>query len=530
MKRKLCFLLLTVLFCNCLAGCTGSYDSLSNEYTSSMSTVTNGGNFYADALFVSEESIKGSIEEGVEDFNTEEYDYIERNDFLTVVTNPLSTFAMDVDTGSYPNLRRMLNDGYVLDEIPNGAIRTEEMLNYFEFNFENEAEGDRFNITYEINECPWNTTNKIVAMSIEAKEPAEKQAGRNFVILFDTSGSMDSEDKGGLALKGCKLLFESFTEEDTVSIVTYAGDKATIIEGCSDKTKLNKALNKVYERLEMGGGTNGSGGIERAYELAEKYFIEGGNNRVILFSDGDMNLGITDQSELIELIKSKARESGVFLTTLGFGSGNYSDSNMESLANYGNGNYYYIDCLEEAQRVLVDRLNQSTETIAKDVKLQVEFNPKFVSEYRLLGYENRMMNAEDFENDEKDGGETGAGQRVAVLYEIKEATGNKVISNLKYQDAPELSELAENTSEIMSLSIRYKEPDGVKSSLEEFPIVFEKSDEVSKDFSFACGVARLVDYITRDDVDSDYIEDLLKYGLNDDYFRKELLELVDLYL
>lgn len=434
------------------------------------------------------------------DFNTEEYNYIKENSFLSVATSPLSTFAADVDTGSYTNFRRMLYDGYRLEDIPQGAVRVEEMINYFEYApIEYRDDESRFGITYETNICPWNEDHELLMMTVGTKDVDLEYVGNNFVFLIDSSGSMNSYDKGIMAIDSFKLLAETLTEDDRVSIVTYSGSSATILDSCPGN-KYNKIC-KALDSIEFGGGTNGSGGITAAYELAEENFMEGGNNRVIIASDGDMNLGITSQSGLTELI-TEQKESGVFLTVLGYGSGNYSDANMESIADCGNGNYYYIDCLEEAERVLVQNLKQTTVTVAKDVKFQVEFNPLEVSEYRLIGYENRTMAAEDFEDDTKDGGETGAGQTVTVLYEIVRNDSGETDRELRYQENPSLTEDAMN-GELLTLSIRYKEPDGVRSVEENYSVManYGAFTKMSKDFSFAAGLAQLSMLIN----DSDYL-------------------------
>ncbi len=434
------------------------------------------------------------------DFNTEEYNYIRENSFLSVATSPLSTFAADVDTGSYTNFRRMLYDGYRLEDIPQGAVRVEEMINYFEYApIEYTDDESRFGISYETNICPWNEDHELIMLTVGTKDVDLEYVGNNFVFLIDSSGSMNSYDKGTMAIDSFKLLAETLTEDDRVSIVTYSGSSATILDSCPGN-KYNKIC-KALDSIEFGGGTNGSGGITAAYELAEENFMEGGNNRVIIASDGDMNLGITSQSGLTELI-TEQKESGVFLTVLGYGSGNYSDANMESIADYGNGNYYYIDCLQEAERVLVQNLKQTTVTVAKDVKFQVEFNPLEVSEYRLIGYENRTMAAEDFEDDTKDGGETGAGQTVTVLYEIVRNENGETDSKLRYQENPSLTENAMN-GELLTLSIRYKEPDGVRSAEENYSVManYGTFTKMSKDFSFAAGLAQLSMLIN----DSEYL-------------------------
>ncbi len=466
----------------------------------------------------------------MEDFNTEEYDYIKENSFLSVTTSPLSTFAADVDTGSYTNFRRMVRDNYTVEDIPTGAIRAEEMINYFDYEVEevDVDDGKRFVARSEVHVCPWNESNRLLMLTVKAKDVELESTGNNFVFLIDSSGSMKSSDKGELAIRSIKLLAETLTAEDKVSIVTYSGDSRVVLENCTgDKYA---TICEALDSISFGGGTNGSGGITAAYDCATKNFIENGNNRVIIASDGDMNLGVTSNAGLTDLITEK-KETGVFLTVLGYGSGNYSDANMESIADAGNGNYYYIDCIDEADRVLVDKLKQTTVTVAKDVKLQVEFNPAEVSEYRLIGYENRVMAAEDFEDDTKDGGETGAGQTVTVLYELV-CNDNAGSADLKYQTDRELTDEA-LSGEILTLSVRYKEPDGATSVEEQFVVKNANEtviDKVSADFFLAAGVAELAmilndsDYVGTATLDSAY--ELVNLGSNDDKYREELAEMI----
>lgn len=418
-------------------------------------------------------------------WNTEEYNTLTESGFKKVSTDPLSTFAADADTGSYCNLRRMIADGYSAEEIPSGAIRTEELLNYFDYNVKEKGEG-KFSVQSETAACPWNEDHGLALMTIQANDTETPSAGRNFVFLLDTSGSMDEAEKIALAKCSFKLLAYTLTENDVISIVTYSGDSYVVLEGCpgSDYDAVCDALDQVYPY----GGTNGSGGIEKAYEIAEKYFIEGGSNRVIVASDGDMNLGITSQSGLTDLIKEK-KESGVFLTTLGYGSGNYSDANMEAIADAGNGNYFYIDCLDEAEHVLVNRLGQTTVTVAKDVKFQVEFNPANVAEYRLIGYENRALANDDFKNDKVDGGEIGAGAQVTILYEIVYNDGKNTESSLKYQDAGRLSDAADS-DELFTLSVNYKEPAEDKSVTEDY-VISPTEGQASPNMHLAVSLAEL---------------------------------------
>ena len=413
------------------------------------------------------------------DFNTEEYNTIKENGFIDVLQNPLSTFAADVDTGTYGNLRRMINGGYNLDNIAS-AIRTEEMVNYFDYKVDNTD--DVFSVQYSVGDCPWNKDNKLLIMTMQANsETTITSEGNNFVFLIDSSGSMNSQDKLPLVKESFKLLAGQLGPNDRVSIVTYSGSSDTLLEGSNDYDKICKTLDKI----SASGGTNGSGGITAAYECATKNFIKGGNNRVIIASDGDMNLGITSQSGLVDLIKSE-KESGVFLTVLGYGSGNYSDANMESIADAGNGNYFYIDTIDEAERVLCEKLMQTTVTVAKDVKFQVEFNPSQVTSYRQIGYENRQMSAKDFNDDKKDGGEIGAGAQVTVCYELKMRDPNATNDDgLKYQDTV-LSDKA-NSDEVCTVSVRYKAPNEDESKLIQYPLV-DKGISNQDDFNFICGV------------------------------------------
>lgn len=466
------------------------------------------------------------IEPDVQEFNTEEYNSIDEQGFKQVALEPLSTFAADVDTGSYCNFRRMVNDGYTFDTIPSGALRVEEMLNYFDWDTSKGTKDGQFKVHYELVESPWNDTMILLA-TVEA-DSQSKTSDNNFVFLIDTSGSMSYDsDKIELAVKSFKKLASTLTDDDIVSIVTYAGSTTTLLDSCkgSDTRKINRALDKAEDLCNnYGGGTNGSGGITAAYEIASKNYIAGGNNRVIIASDGDMNLGISDQSGLVDLIKSY-KDEGIYLTTLGFGAGNYSDANMEQIADAGNGNYFYIDCEREAERVLVDKMKQNTDVVAKDTKFQIEFNPAVVNSYRQIGYENRQMAASDFEDDTKDGGEVGAGQQVTIMYEL--VLGDGTQSKLRYQETK-----SGNSDELATIAIRYQEPNitGGKSKLLEFPIKNNYDNTISPDMNFALGVAETTLLIR----DSEYkdgcnYEDalaLLEAGINRDEYRGELADLL----
>lgn len=452
----------------------------------------------------------------VENWNTEEYDSIREIGFQSVRNQPLSTFSVDVDTASYSNLRRMIEDGYSLEEIPSGAVRIEELLNYFSYDY-NLPEGDEpFGVTTVLGDCPWNEDAKLLQIGLKTEEIDFSEAPHsNLVFLLDVSGSMYSDDKLPLLQKSFAMLVEELTEKDRVSIVTYAGSDKVVLEGVSgdEKTKIIDAL----ESLEAGGSTNGADGIETAYKLAGEYFINGGNNRVILATDGDLNVGVSSESELDELITEK-KESGVFLSVLGFGTGNIKDNKMETLADRGNGNYAYIDSLSEAKKVLVEQMGATLVTVAKDVKLQVEFNPAYVKGYRLLGYENRMLQTEDFDDDKKDAGEIGAGHMVTALYEIIPVDSEQEIpeTELKYQS--ETGSVGVENGEWLNLKIRYKAPDSDESRLCSYPVTEDAyREQPGEDFYFAAAVAEF-GLLVRD---SEYKKDASFENV------RELLKLVD---
>ena len=398
----------------------------------------------------------------------ENYRVLSENPFTSVASSPLSTFGADIDTASYSNFRRMVDDGYTLRDIPAGSIRTEEMVNYFHYDYLGPGRNDTFAVNASIIDCPWNEETKLVTLGIKAKELSDiEDVASNIVFLVDVSGSMKSYDKLPLLKTGLEMLVDDLDDKDRVSIVTYASSSEIVLSGVSGRE--HSVIKRAIRSLDASGSTNGGDGIRSAYRLAEKFFIRGGNNRVIMATDGDLNVGITSESELEELISEK-KESGVFLSVLGFGTGNYNEVTLETLADKGNGNYSYIDCLSEAKRVLVDEFNSTLFTVAKDVKFQIEFNPEAVSEYRQIGYENRQMAAGDFRDDSKDGGEIGSGHEMTVMYEIRlnEENGGTSIP-LRYQDR-DYVEAGTYPDEWMMVSVRYKEPEGEESRLMNFPI------------------------------------------------------------
>ena len=396
------------------------------------------------------------------------YENVGENSFVTVSNNPLSTFSIDVDTASYTNIRRYLTKSNMLP--PSAAVRIEEMINYFNYQDSAPKGKDPFSVNLEVAESPWSEGHKLVRIGI--KVFPEKNHKTNLVFLVDVSGSMDTHDKIGLLKEGLHKLLEELGEDDHVSLVTYAGNSAVVLDSTSANQK--KKIHQAIDNLTAGGSTHGSKGITTAYELAQKNFRKEGVNRVILATDGDFNVGTTSDRSLVDLVKAKA-QNGVFLSVLGFGSGNLNDSMMEKISNKGNGNYFYIDSEKEARKVLVDKLQGTLVTIAKDVKIQVEFNPNNVSQYRLIGYENRKLAAKDFNDDKKDAGEIGAGHTVVALYEIKPAGfETKGIDPLRYQSKKK-SEKKSNPSgkfsdELLIVKLRYKEPNGSKSKLLSFPV------------------------------------------------------------
>ncbi|MCR5651776.1 MAG: VWA domain-containing protein [Lachnospiraceae bacterium] len=464
--------------------------------------------------------------------NGENYKSVAENAFTDVLSSPLSTFGADIDTASYSNLRRMINEGLRLSDIPAGSVRTEELVNYFNYsNYRSPRGNDAFAVNASIIDCPWNKETKLVNLGIKAKEAGDaKDTPSNIVFLIDVSGSMNSYDKLPLLQMGFNMLVDDLDENDRVSIVTYASSSDIVIAGVpgNEHTTLKKAINS----LEAGGATNGGEGIRSAYRLAEKYFIKGGNNRVIMATDGDLNVGVTSEDELEELITDK-KESGVFLSVLGFGTGNYNEVTLETLADKGNGNYSYIDCMNEAKKVLVDEFNSTLFTVAKDVKFQTEFNPKYVSEYRLVGYENRTMAAKDFNDDTKDGGEIGSGHAMTVMYEIRLNDESKKTDEdiaLRYQET-DLSEEGLKSDEWMTVSVRYKEPDEDESKLIYFPVssrCYTKNPDC--DTLFAASVAECGMILN----DSEYIgnvslrdvsKQVSKLALDDEY-KEEFADLI----
>lgn len=469
-----------------------------------------------------------------DNINTEEYETFKENRFFPVTEQPLSTFSLDVDAASYGNIRRMINQG---QQPPKDAVRIEELINYFSYNYPQPTGEHPVNIVTEATSCPWNSKHQLVRIGVKAKEiPSENLPASNFVFLIDVSGSMGSPNKLDLVKSSIKLLTNNLRTKDRVSIVVYAGAAGVVLpstEG-TDKQKILEAI----ENLQAGGSTAGGAGIELAYKIAGKNFIPNGNNRIILCTDGDFNVGVSSTGELENLIESK-RKTGVFLTVLGYGMGNYKDKKLQVLAEKGNGNHAYIDNLQEANKVLVNEFGSTMYTVAKDVKIQVEFNPAFVNAYRLIGYESRLLNKEDFNDDTKDAGELGSGHTVTALYEIipvgvKNTFGG--VDNLKYQRNINQVKVnqKENSTELLTVKLRYKLPKENKSEKLEIPVFAkEVNTNPSADFSFAMAVAMFGQILRESDFKGDATyEKVLAYahqGIGEDKhgYKKEFIRLVD---
>ena len=464
--------------------------------------------------------------------NAEEYKEIAENNFKTVSESPLSTFSIDVDAASYSNMRRYINKGELP---PADAIRTEELINYFSYDYPQPTGNDPVKITTEVGACPWNVKHRLVRIGLKAKEiPTDKLPVSNLVFLIDVSGSMYGPQRLGLVQSSLKLLVNNLRDEDRVAIVVYsgsAGEKLPSTSG-SDKQKIREAI----DELTAGGSTAGGAGIKLAYKIAKQNFVKGGNNRIILCTDGDFNVGVSSDEGLEKLIEQE-RKSGVFLTVLGYGMGNYKDSKMQVLAEKGNGNHAYIDNLQEANRVLVNEFGATMHTVAKDVKLQIEFNPSQVEAYRLIGYESRLLKDEDFNNDAKDAGEMGAGHTVTAFYEVVPAgiksdfTGK--VDDLKYQKTKPAPAVTNNSKELLTVKLRYKAPDGNTSKKIEQPLIDDKKEKVSSDFRFASAVAMfgqlLRDSDFKGDATYDKVISLAKTSLDNDEkgYRREFIRLAE---
>lgn len=533
--KKLVALMAVVTSVSTLTACGNAMDTSGSDYAMNNEK---GAQHYTEAAIAAEDYESAddeamppemnSVDDSDIQQNDEEYNYIKENGYTAVSSAPLSTFSADVDTASYTNVRRMIDDGM---DVPPDAVRIEEFINYFDYDYTDPSDGEPFAVHTELSDCPWNDETELLMVGINTKgfdAVLDERPAMNLVFLIDVSGSMYDDNKLPLVQKSFSMLTDNLTAADRVSIVTYAGSDEVVLEGAdgNDRKKILRAIND----LEAGGSTAGAAGINTAYDIAQKYFIDGGNNRVILATDGDLNVGLSSESELTRLIEEK-RESGVFLSVLGFGTGNYKDNRLEALADYGNGNYSYIDSEKEAKKVLVDEMSGTLFTVAKDVKFQLEFNPANVKGYRLIGYENRVMAAEDFNDDTKDAGEIGAGHSVTVLYEIVPADSKMELgeSELKYASDSE----GVMGDELLTVNIRYKEPEGSESKLLTYPVNKSLySDKMSADMNFASCVAefgmllrnsRYIGDVTYKDVSAQ----LSRYDYSDDDYKDEFIYLVN---
>jgi len=464
--------------------------------------------------------------------NTERYQHLDDNPVHLVAEQPISTFSIDVDTGAYANVRRFLNAGQLP---PQDAVRVEEMVNYFDYSYVPPASRDvPFRVATEVAPAPWNPQALLMKIGIKGFEvAAAERPPANLVFLIDVSGSMQSPDKLPLLKNAFRMLTDQLTARDRVSMVVYAGSSGVVLEPTpgDQKTKIREAI----DRLEAGGSTNGAEGIERAYQLAHDAQLKGGINRVVLATDGDFNVGVVNFEALVDMAE-RQRSGGVALTTLGFGTGNYNDQLLERLADAGNGNYAYVDTLSEARKVLVSELSSTLFTIAKDVKIQVEFNPAAVLEYRLIGYENRMLAREDFNNDKVDAGEIGAGHRVTALYEVVPVGKTGHVDPLRYGQRPAAKD-ARDSNELAFVRLRYKKPDADTSQLLEYPIAkgsVATLERLSPDFRFAASVAAFGQLLRGGkyvgNFGYDDVAQLARGGVGEDAegYRREFLSLVKL--
>lgn len=442
------------------------------------------------------------------------YGQLVENPWASTAETPTSTFSSDVDTASYARLRAFLNQGMTVKSITKyygGSIRTEELLNYFSYTANAPTGTDLFGVRTELAPCPWNSEAHLLMMTFKAREVDSVSAGNNLVFLVDVSGSMAADNKLPLLKEAFSILIDTLTEKDTVSIVTYSGKEQVLLAGESGANK--EKIRQAVQELTARGSTNGQAGMERAYSLAQDFYIEGGNNRIIMATDGDLNVGISTTDDILKFVQQK-RQSGIFISTMGFGTSGYNDSNLETIADNGNGTYYFIDGMTEARKIFGEDLVTTLYTVAQDVKFQVTFNEKAISAYRLIGYESRVMEDDDFEDDAKDAGEVGSGQQLVVCYELK------------------LTETAAGADELMTLSVRHKDPGAYDAIQRDYKITPESiTDTPSEDLQFASAVivvAMLLhesEYLDKD-IKLDYVKETL-YSINtDDFYKNEFKAII----
>jgi Ca-activated chloride channel homolog len=517
------------------------YGTKRKSYTTSVSVAIRGSASLSNISSTNQgfysspkKSLRRDANADEEESNTEAYSNIVENGFKNVSDNPVSTFSIDVDAASYSNVRRFLNQGQLP---PAGAVRTEEMINYFKYQYPQPTNKDPFSFNTEMSNCPWNKEHKLLLVGLQGKSmPTENLPASNLVFLIDVSGSMSDENKLPLVKASLKLLTDQLREKDKISMVVYAGNAGLVLPATSgaEKDKIKKAI----DALESGGSTAGGAGIQLAYKTAQENFVKDGNNRVILCTDGDFNVGVSSDDDMVRLVE-KERNSGVFLTTLGYGMGNYKDSKMQLMADKGNGNNFYIDNFSEAKKVLVNEFGGTLFTIAKDVKLQLEFNPEKVAGYRLIGYENRLLNKEDFNNDKKDAGELGSGHTVTALYEIipagVESDFLEDVEPLKYQAADD-NDMGSTkfNNELLTIKFRYKAPTKDKSDLITYTVKDETISfaKASDNFRFAAAVANFAMLLRNSEYkgNSNYTKVLsmanAAMGADVEGYRKEFIVLI----
>lgn len=464
--------------------------------------------------------------------NSENYAEIERNAVHATHEQAFATLSIDTDTGSYANVRRFLNNGSLP---PTDAVRVEELINYFNYDFKNAKKqvNAPFLVTTEVVKSPWHATNRIVKVGIKAEDilaAKQNQPAANLVFLVDVSGSMNSDDKLQLAKASLKMLTKQLRAQDTITLITYAGNTEVVLPA-TPGNQTQKILNAI-DNLSANGSTNGEAAIKLAYQQAEENFKKQGINRILMLTDGDFNVGVSNVKDMLDIIRNN-RDQGISLSTLGFGQGNYNDHMMEQVADNGNGNYSYIDSLSEAKKVLIDEMSSTFNTVAKDVKIQLEFNPAAVSEWRLIGYENRLLAKEDFNNDKVDAGELGAGKSVVALFEVTPTGAKGLLEPSRYQNTTTVS--GQNKNELGFLKIRYKSPDADTSKLLNFPIA-NKVTTASADTNFAMAVAGYGQLLTHskyvNDLNYKQVAGLAKSGLNSNVdktgSRSEFIKLVEL--
>ncbi len=523
MNHRIYAILAMLLAVLMLAGCAGSANAPAQYKPANAAGSPNAA--YREEAQIAAYDMPAEIE-GEPDWNTEEYRYQKENSFVAVSAQPFATFAADVDTASYANFRRqVLQGGSVVPD----SIRVEEMINYFRYDYPQPKEGEPFSVTTEIAPCPWNEQTMLLSVGLQAKDMDAGQMPRsNLVFLIDVSGSMDYVNKLPLVQRSFMTLVENLDEGDVVSIVTYSSGEKVVLDGVSAAHR--QEIMSAIEELRASGSTQGDRAIRTAYELAEKHFIEGGVNRVIMATDGDFNVGVTSESELTRLVRDNAKNS-VFLSVLGYGMGNYKDNKLESMADNGNGNYAYIDSIDEARKVLVSEAGGTLFTVAKDVKLQVEFNPAAVKGYRLIGYENRVMDATDFADDTKDGGEIGAGHQVTALFEIVPVGSEFEIKEPESRYGGKSGDVKEDfADEFCTVNVRYKKPEGAESTLLVYPVdASSVRESMSENLTWAAGVAQTAMLVKDSEFkgSSDYetVRAMLKPIASDD-FREEFVYLL----